>query len=113
MNRAIEDNKIYIVRDVLDGAVYSDIVVVPHSQINNVKILNWKFVGDKDFYFESLDEFFGGKMDLNDEESFDDNGNLMEPYVDKDIISSFFEITGGDLNYLLSIPIFKEYYDSK
>jgi hypothetical protein len=113
MKQASEDNKIYIVRDVFDGAMYSDIVVVPHSQIYNIDIINWKFIGDKESYFESLDEFFGGDIDPNDEDSYDDEGNLMEPYIDQGIINSFVEMTGGGLDYLLSIPIFKEYYESK
>jgi len=113
MKRALEDNKIYIVREVVDGATYSDIVVVPNNQIDNVEILNWTFVGDKESYFESLDDFFGGDMDPNDEDSYDDEGNLMEPYIDKEMIASFIEITGGELDYLLSIPVFREYYNSK
>lgn len=76
MKQAAEDDKIYIVENVYDGSMYSDIVVVPHSQIDNVEIVGWKFVGDKEFYFEVLDEFFGG-----DEEEYDEEGNLMEPYI--------------------------------
>lgn len=113
MKKAVEDDKIYIVRDVHDGAVYSDIVVVPHSQINNVNIVKWIFIGDKEIYFESLDEFFGGDMDPDDEESYDDEGNLMEPYIDQGMINSFIRMTGGELDLILSIPIFKEYYESK
>jgi len=108
MDKAVEDNRIYIVRDVYDGAMYSDIVVVPHSQINNIEIVNWKFVGDKEFYYEQLDSFFGG-----DEEEYDEESNLMEPYIGQDMINSFINMTGVELDYLLSIPIFKEYYDSK
>jgi len=113
MKNAVKDNKVYIVRDVYDGSMYSDIVVVPHSQIDNVDIINWKFVGDKEFYFEVLDEFFGGDMSPDDEESYDDEGNLMEPYIDQEMINSFIRMTGGELDYILSIPVFKEYYDSK
>lgn len=108
MKQAAEDNKIYIVRDVYDGAMYSDVVVVPHSQIDNVEIINWKFVGDKEFYYETLDEFFGGY-----EEEYDEEGDLMEPYISRGMINSFINMTGGELDYILSIPVFKEYYESK
>lgn len=113
MKKAVEDDKIYIVRDVFDGAMHSDIVVVPHSEIDKVDIVEWEFVGDKEFYFEVLDEFFGGDMDPDDEESYDDEGNLMEPYIDQGMIRSFVNMTGGDMDYLLSIPVFREYYESK
>lgn len=113
MKKAYEDDNIYIVRDVLDGSMHSDIVVVPYNQINNIQIVNWTFVGDKEAYFESLDEFFGGDIDPNDEESYDDDGNIMEPYIDQSMIASFINMTGGGLDYLLTIPIFKEYYNSK
>lgn len=113
MKKAYEDDNIYIVRDVLDGSMHSDIVVVPYNKINNIQIVNWTFVGDKEVYFESLDEFFGGDMDPNDEESYDDDGNMMEPYIDQSMIASFINMTGGGLYYLLTIPIFKEYYNSK
>lgn len=108
MKKAVEDNKIYIVRNVYDGAMYSDIVVVPHSQIDYVEIVGWKFVGDKEIYYEQLDNFFGG-----DEEEYDEEGNSVEPYIAQGMIDSFINMTGGELDYLLSIPIFKEYYDSK
>ena len=113
MKKAAEDNKIYIVRDVFDGATYSNIVVVPHSQIDNVQIVNWTFVGDKEFYFEVLDEFFGEDLDPDDEENYDDDGNFMDSYITKDTISSFINMVDNDMEYLLKIPVFKEYYDSK
>jgi len=113
MKQAVQDGKNYIIEDVLDGAMVSDVVVVPHNNLNDVTILEWIFTGEKEWYFESLDQFFGGDMDPDDEESYDDDGNLMEPYIDQGTISSFIRMTGGGLDFLLTIPIFKEYYESR
>lgn len=91
------DNKIYRIDDMLDGAIYSDIAVVPYSKLNNVKIKEWIFIGDKEFYFERLDKLFGGEED----------------FVNKDIILDTCESIEIDINFLLTIPIWNEYFNSK
>lgn len=93
---SIKDNRNYLVKEVLDGAVMSDVVVVPMYNLNNIKILEWIFVGDEEFYFEQLDQMF-------DEEGI----------VNQDMISDIISMIDMDINFLLSIPIFKKYYDSK
>lgn len=99
MNQAIQNNQSYIIQDIYDGSMYSDIVVVPWTKIQDVKIVKWIFVGDKDFYFETLDEFF-----FNDPE--DENQG-------QDLIVSMISMMEIDINFLLGFPIFKEYFDSK
>lgn len=86
------------IEDVLDGSVYSDIVVVPENALSTITILEWLFVGDKEFCFEFLDEFFD--FDENDEES----------YISTDVIDSMINLTGGELNNLLQQDVFREYY---
>jgi hypothetical protein len=98
LKQANMDNQTYIIEDVLDGAVFSNIVVVPHSKINDINIVGWEFIGDKDFYFEELDKLFGME---------DDN------FLTQNMIQEFCDMTDTDLNFLLSINVFKEYYDSK
>lgn len=98
LKQANLDNKIYLIEDILDGAVFSNIVVVPYSQINNVNIIEWEFIGDKEFYFEQLDKLFG-----MDEEN----------YITQDSIREFCEMTETNLNFLLSVDVFQEYYNSK
>lgn len=106
LKKAVEDNESYIVRDVLDGSMHSNVVLVPHSRISDVDILSWEFVGDKDFYFEVLDDFFGGMV------SMDDDDEPMEDIL-RYTIDSFFEMTESNLEYALKVPEFKEYYLSK
>ena len=103
MKQAIIDKKNYVIIDTLDGSMHSNIAVVPHSNLNDIKILDWEFVSDKEFYFEALDSMFGG-----DEEGED--GTI---YVSQWIIQEFFNMTGGGLDYALRIPIFNEYFNSK
>lgn len=99
LQQAIKDNKIYQINDILDGAAWSNVVVVPMSQVNNIKIVKWDFISDKNFYFQHLDEMF--KYDDEDE------------FVTQDMINSFLSMLHEDVNYLLTIPVFKEYYNSK
>jgi hypothetical protein len=114
LEKAIEDNEIYVTKDVYDGGMWSDVALVPYSRLGDVEILGWKFVGDKDFYFETLDEFFGEDLDLDDEDSYDEDGNLYESItITQNTIESFVSMVEGDISYFLKIPEFKEYYDSK
>lgn len=98
LQQAIVDKKNYVVEDVLDGAIHSDIAVVPMSNLNDVKITGWEFVGDEESYFETLDRVFA-----NDEDN----------YVNQDMIIDTLNMIEMNPNYLLNIPIFKAYYDSK
>lgn len=97
LQQAIRNKEIYTIEDVLDGAVFSNITVVPSSEIHKVNIIEWVFIGDKDFYFSQLNNLFG----------------MEEEYVSQDIIQEFCEMTETNLNFLLTIDIFKEYYESK
>lgn len=96
LKTAISDNEIYKIDDILDGSYVSDIIVVPSSLLENIQILEWEFVGDEESLFQRYDEAFGSDGE-----------------VSKDMIDESLEIMNLDLNYLLSIPIFKKYYDSK
>lgn len=103
LKQASQDDKIYIIKDYLDGSVFSDIIVVPMNQLNNVRILEWIFVGDEEWLFKKYDEFFGGEPD-------EETGDL---FVDQSIIKQMINMIDLDLEYLLKIPVFKKYYDSK
>lgn len=100
LKKAIEDGKNYFIPDVHDGAIYSDVVVVPNSNLDDIIITKWNFIGDKEDYFEKLDQIFG---DAEDEEN----------YITKDMINDIIDMTGDSLDYLLKIPIFREYYETK
>jgi len=114
LSKAKEDKKIYIIEDILDGAVFSDIIVVPSNRLESIEILEWNFVGDEEFLFERYDEIFGGNIkDTDDEDNYDDDGNFMERFITTDMIDDILDIIGIDLNFLLKIPVFKKYYDSK
>jgi hypothetical protein len=96
LKTAISNNEIYKIDDTLDGSIFSDIIVVPSNLIENIQILKWDFVGDEESLFHRYDESFG----------FDGE-------VTNDTIDECLEIMNLDLNYLLDIPIFKKYYNSK
>jgi hypothetical protein len=99
LDEANKNNTNYMIDGVLDGVVISDVVVVPNSNLDDVKILNWVFVGDKEFYFEQLDNMFGDEED--------------DYFVNQYMIHNVLDIIGG-FDYLYNnIPLFKEYYDSK
>ena len=104
LKKAVEDNKIYMVPEVIDGSEYSNVVVVPHKLLNRyVDIVDWHFVGDEEFYKEVLTEQFGDPEE--DEDS--------EYYISKNIFDSFFNIVGLDKDYIMrEVPVFKEYYNS-
>lgn len=97
LENANDDSKNYVIEDVLDGAVLSDIVVVPYSNLDNITILEWVFIGDEDTYFDDLDDMFN----MEGEEE-----------VTQYMIEDVFSIIGG-LDYVLTIPLFKKYYDSR
>lgn len=86
----------YIIDDVLDGAVFSDIIIVPKNNLDTITILEWEFIGDQETIFEKWNELFG-----------DDDG-----YVNTDMINDILEILNIDVNFLLNIPIFKQYYNN-
>lgn len=99
MNVAVQNKQNILVEDVLDGAIYSDIAVVPSSNVKDISIINWEFVGEPDSYFEHLDRIFGSGEE--------------DDYVNRDSIVDTLRMIELDPNYLLKIPIFKQYYDSK
>ena len=96
--QAIKDNKNYLVKEVLDGIVYSDILVVPHSNLKEIEILEWIYVGEEQYYYDKLDSIIGDTEDN---------------FVSKDMLDDFIESIDLNIDYLLTIPIFKKYYDSK
>ena len=97
LNVAYQNKKNYLIEDVLDGAVFSDIIVVPKNNLESVDIIEWQFVGDKEFLFEKWDETFG-----------DDEG-----FTTSDMIDDTLELVNIDINFLLKIPVFSEYYQTK
>ena len=97
MAKAAQDNSIYKIGDYLDGSHYSDIIVVPRSRLSDVEIKEWIFVGDEESYFKHLDKLFG----------------VEDGYIDTDSIESTLEMIDADINYLLKIPVFKKYYESR
>lgn len=100
LKKAIEDGRNYLIEDVLDGSSFSDIVVVPSTKVDDVQIEEWHFIGDKDFLYGKYDEFFGGADEDDD-------------MVTQDMISETLSLIGADLDYLMNIPVFSEYYESK
>lgn len=101
MARSKTDGQTYFLNDYLDGGRWSDtIVTVPLNKLSTVKILEWIFVGgDEEFYFKHLDEMFGMGED--------------DTLVNQDYIQSYCAMTETNLDFLLTIDIFKKYYDSK
>lgn len=102
LSLAKNDEKVYIIEDVLDGAVFSDIIVVPSNRIDSISILEWEFVGDEEMLFERYDEIFGIENEEGD-----------GVYVNQDMIHDVLETIGIDINFLLKIPVFKKYYESE
>jgi len=98
MQQAVQDGKNYVIDDILDGATYSDVAVVPAANTKDIHILEWEFVGDAESYFETLNRIFKSE----DEDA----------YIDHDLIKETLALIQVDLNYLLTIPIFKQYWDS-
>ena len=96
MKQAIKDEANYLLENVVDGNTPSDIIVVPTSNLEDIEILSWEFVGDKEDVFSEYDELFG----------YEDG------YLDPDYIEEVLYVMGENLDYLLSIPVFKEYYES-
>lgn len=110
----LKNKENYIIEDVLDGAYFSNIVVVPKNNLNTISIVKWEFIGDEETLFEQYDNFFGGNInDTDDEDNYDDDGNFMKQFITTDIIDDTLDIIRIDVNYLLSIPIFRKYYESK
>lgn len=99
MQVAAQNKQNYVVDEVLDGAIYSDIAVVPISNVNDIQIINWEFVGDEESLFEHYDRLFGSGEE--------------DDFVNQDMIVDTLRMIELDPNYLLKIPIFKQYYDSK
>lgn len=101
LEAAAKANEIYFIDQYHDGAIISDITVVPKALINNITILEWTFVGDEGWLFDKYDEFFGGEKE-------EETG---EYYVNHGLIEQMLSMIQIDINYLLTIPIFKKYYD--
>lgn len=114
LKKALEDRTNYIIADVLDGAIISDIIVVPKNNTNTVDIIEWEFVGDEDFLFEKYDEIFGYTDESeDDEDNYDDDGNFMVRRTAAGLIDDAIESMDLDINSLLKIPVFKKYYNTK
>lgn len=100
LDSAFENKENYMVENVLDGAYYSDVVVVPKNNLDTIKIVEWRFEGDEESLFEAYDKLFGG----NDEDT---------DWINQDTIKEVVGLLDLDLNYLLRVPIFKKYFNSK
>lgn len=86
---AYEKKKNYVLKDILDGIAYSDVIIVPFNNLQTIKILEWIFVGDEEIYFKNLNELLSDDIDTAE-----------------DVIG----MMGLDLSYLMEIPIFKKYW---
>jgi len=100
LKKAIEDNNIYLIKNTYDGAMYSNIIVVPSALIKNVKILEWICIADKETMFSTWDDYFNFGGEENEE-------------ITKHDIEYFYSTIGEDLNFALQNAIFNEYYQSK
>jgi hypothetical protein len=114
LRMAIESSQNLKLEDVLDGSMYSDIVVVPTSNVDDIEIIEWIFVGDKEFYFDQLDKLFFNLDDYDpeDEDNIDDDGNVMPPYIDTYQIDSLLGQMELNVKSMMSVPIFNEYYNT-
>lgn len=97
LRQAQHDRAIYLIEDVVDGHLPSDIIVVPEALLEHVEIIRWDFVGDKETTFEGWDQMFDSEEEDLDQYRIDDVLDMM----------------GLDLGYLMTIPLFREYYESK
>ena len=98
LEHAIENNENYLFEDIFDGNMFSDIVVVPKNNIKDIAIIDWEFIGDEDELFEQYDDFFGENE---------------EDVITKDMIKNVLFAYKIDLGFILNIPIFEEYFNSK
>ncbi len=97
LSLGLEKKVNYIIEDILDGCIISDIIVVPKNNLNSIKIIEWEFIGDEEQIFNKWNYIFG------DEDGF----------VNSDMIEDILEIINIDINFLIKIPIFKKYFNSK
>ena len=97
LSLGLKNKQNYIVEDILDGAVFSDIIIVPKNNLDTINIIEWEFVGGEETIFEKWDETFG------DEDGF----------VNTDMIDDMLEMINLDVNFLIKIPIFRKYYEGK
>ena len=112
LKQAIVDKKIYRVDNVLDGSAYSDVIVVPHSELSKVQIVKWELTnGSEHDWISTLNEKFTwiqyGWDDEAEEET--DEGEVMKP-TQWDVSETMNQMDGID--YVLTFPPFKKWYDS-
>ena len=94
LKQAITDDKNYLLQDVYDGSMYSDVVVVPHDRTHTVEILRWDFVNEYHFYAKCLKKELG-------------------KYVKSQYkLDSFMRMVGLDLDYALEFGPFSRFYNS-
>jgi 8-oxo-dGTP pyrophosphatase MutT (NUDIX family) len=97
LSLALKNKENYIIKDVLDGSVFSDVIVVPETNLDTINIMEWEFIGDEDDVFEKWDDLFGGG----------------DGFVNSDMINDVLKMINIDIDFLINIPIFKKYYDEK
>lgn len=99
LHQGLLDGKTYGIDGYQDGNIFSDeIVVVPYTLLDDISIIRWMIADNEDVkedLFEQYDKFF-----------FEE-----EDYRDRDRIEEMLRMIEIDLDYLLSIPVFKEYWD--
>lgn len=98
LSLALKNNENYIIEDVLDGSVFSDIIVVSKNNLDTINIIEWEFIGDEETIFEKWDEFFG-----------DEDG----VFVNSDMIDEVLDMINIDINFLIKIPVFRKYYEGR
>lgn len=91
MDSAYSGGRNLLIKDILDGGVYSDVAVVPKNNLRTIHILEWVFVGDKESLYERWDEIFHDRS----KESIDETLDMLDI----------------DVEWLLGVDVFREYYD--
>lgn len=122
---ATELNKVLIITDVVDGSGYSDVIVIPYSYYDKIKIIKWYLDGySYEDMVETWNELFGydesDHLDDEDmEEIYGKNWENEDTFVvSYDDVEHYMYTVGGikndgELNKLLNIfPEFKKYIES-
>lgn len=111
MKKAVQDHQIYVVEDVMDGGAYSNIAVVPMSELDKVEIVEWELTeGAEEFWIETLNEKFTETEYGWDEDAEEETDEEIEIPPSQESVRSLLRQTGGE--YPLTFPPFKKWFDS-
>lgn len=113
MRQAKDDKKVYVLEDVFDGGKYSDIAVVPMSEINKVKIIEWQLTeGAEEYWIEILNEKFTTiEYGWDDDAEEETDEEIESPPSQESVQSLLFQI-GDIFDYVIKFAPFKKWYDS-